>query len=56
MVILVLLVAVIGLLCYGFYAWARKQGLAGGEARQSQAAATGTYSSARLGTLAETLS
>ena len=36
MVILVLLVAVIGLLCYGFYSWAHKQGLTGGEAHEAK--------------------
>lgn len=36
MVILVLLVAVIGLLCYGFYSWAQRQGLTGGEAHEGK--------------------
>ena len=36
MVILVLLVAVIGLLCYGFYSWAHEQGLTGGQAHEAK--------------------
>lgn len=36
MVMLVLLVAVIGLLCYGFYSWAHRQGLTGGEAHEGK--------------------
>jgi hypothetical protein len=43
-IMVVLLVAVIGFLCYGFYAWAHKQGLAGGEARQSEEGRAGHVS------------
>lgn len=44
MVMLVLLVAVIGSLCYGFYTWARRQGLAGPEAHEGKEGRSGHVS------------